>query len=266
MGLFKGGFFNSAVRIGTLGLSDKVGLTNEQQAVEPLAYKADQAELIAKLKARADGTGPSLAEAQTKKNMGDVLSNQVSAVRSAPGLNPALQARLAGQAGQQASTDAAQQGTIAKLAERDAAEQLLGNQILGAQGANMNQAKMENEAANAQANRWTQVIGAAGSAAASMAGKSDENSKENISNTNGEARSFVDELKGKLYEYKDSNDGQGMHVGIMAQDLEKSPLGKSMVFEDKGVKKVDYAKGFGAVLAAVTEINDKLKALESKRG
>ena len=99
-----------------------------------------------------------------------------------------------------------------------------------------------------------------------MAGKSDENSKENIKDTKDEARSFVDHLKGKMYEYKDESDGSGVHVGIMAQDLEKSPLGKSMVFEDNGVKKVDYAKGFGAVLAAVTEINDKLKALESKRG
>jgi hypothetical protein len=265
MGLFsdltKGGPLDTVLRVGTLGLSDKAGLTGDVAQASPLAYSADQAELIAKLKARANGEGPSLAEAQTNQNMGKVLANQVSAVRSGPGLNPALQARLAGQAGQQAATDAAQQGTIARLAERDAAEQALGNQILGAQGSSLSQDKLNMDSTNSNANRWTNLISGAGTAAVAA---SDKNAKENIKDSNGDARSLIDHLKGKLYEYKDDSNGPGVHVGIMAQDLEKSPLGRSMVFEDNGTKKVDFGKGFGAVLAAVAEINDKLKELDGK--
>lgn len=242
---------------GALGLSKGKG----ENIVDP--YAGDKAALIAQLKARANGSTPSLAEAQTNKNLGMALNNQVSAIRSAPGLNPALQARLASQAGQQAATDIAQQGTVAKLAEQDANTAQLSNLITGASAQEMNRQQAEGTAENARFARFGQAAGAAGTA---IAGFSDENAKENIKDTKGEARSFVDHLKGKLYEYKDDGMGQGVHVGIMAQDLEKSPLGKSMVFEDGGVKKVDYAKGFGAVLAAVTEINDKLKALESKRG
>lgn len=266
MGLFSGGLVNSAIRIGTLGLSDKAGLTNAQQGVAPLAYQGEQKELIDKLRARAAGTTPSLAEEQTRQNLGNVLQNQVSAIRSSPGLNPALQARLVGQAGQQAMTDIAQQGTIAKLAERDVAEQSLGQQIANAQGANLNQSKMDYDAGQASANRWTNLISGAGSVAASAGAKSDENSKKNIEDSNGKALDLIDHLKGKLYEYKDTNDGSGVHVGIMAQDLEKDPIGRSMVYKDQsGAKNVDFGKGFGAVLAAMTELNDKLKFLEGKK-
>lgn len=255
---------DTVLRVGTLGLSDKAGLTGSGANVQaaPLAYTAEQSDLIKKLQARANGEVPSIAEAQTKKNMADVLSNQVAAIRSTPGLNPALQARLANQAGQQASTDVAQQGTIAKLAEQQEAESALGAQISGAQAAAMGIDKMNIDSSNAKANRWTNLIGGAGTAAAAA---SDERGKENIESSNGKAIDLIEHLKGKLYEYKDDSNGPGLHIGIMAQDLEKTPLGRSMVFEENGMKKVDYGKGFGAVLAAMTEINDKLKDLESKR-
>lgn len=244
---------------GVLGLSEGKGENISN------AYSADQADLIAKLKARASGTMPSLAEAQTKKNMGDVLNNQVSAIRSAPGLNPALQARLATQAGQQAATDTAQQGTIAKLAEQDAAYGQLGSAVMGAGNQDITRQANEGTAQNNRFDRFGKIASGAGSAVSSFAALSDETQKENIHDSEGAGRDLIDHLKGKLYEYKDGEaNGEGVHVGIMAQDLEKSPLGKSMVFEENGSKKVDFGKGFGAVLAAVTEINDKLKQLESK--
>lgn len=226
-------------------------------------YEADQKEFIRKLQARASGYEPSLAEEQTKQNLGKALNNTVSAIRSSPGLNPALQARLGSQAGQQASNEMVQQGTMAKLAEQGQATDQLGAAIFGAGNQAMQKQQAEGAAENARYGRMGQMIAGGGSAAAAMA--SDEKAKENISNSNGEARDFLDHLKGKLYEYKDEGQfGEGKHVGIMAQDLEKSPLGRSMVFEENGTKKVDFAKGFGAVLAAVTEIDDKLKSIEGK--
>ena len=52
----------------------------------------------------------------------------------------------------------------------------------------------------------------------------------------------------------------------MAQDLEKAgPVGKSMVEDTPMGKLVNYGKGFGAVLAAQAHLNQRLKALESKK-
>jgi hypothetical protein len=238
---------------GVLGLSKGKG----ENINNP--YAADQKDLIEKLKTRAFGIGqPSMAEEQTKQNMANVLQDQVSAVRSSPGLNPALQARLIQNAGQNAQTEVAKQGTIAKLAEQDANVNQLSNAVMGAGNQEIGRQQAEGQAQGSRYDRFGKTLSAVGTAMAA----SDERSKKNIHDTQGEASDLIDHLKGKLYEYKDNSNGEGVHVGIMAQDLEKSPLGRSMVFEENGMKKVDFGKGFGAVLAAVTEINDRLKDLE----
>ena len=82
---------------------------------------------------------------------------------------------------------------------------------------------------------------------------------------------FLDALKPNSYEYKDkfkknSLAGEGRFLGVMAQDLEKAgPVGKSMVEDTPMGKLVNYGKGFGAVLAAQAHLNQRLKALESKK-
>jgi len=262
-----------------MGFFDTIGQiigTSDAPQVAPLAYQSQQQELIDRLRARANGTTPSLAAFATNANQGNALNNTMAQLNSSSGLNPALQARLAAQAGQQNQSDIAQQGTAAQMQEQQQADQALGNQILGAQGSSLAQSTADVNAQNAQANRLAGLLGAGGQAAVAFANKpsapsdpsgtSDRNAKEDIESSDGSARDFIDHLKGKLYEYKDKADGEGVHVGIMAQDLEKSPLGKPMVFEEGGVKKIDYGKGFGALLGAVAEINDKLKELESKKG
>ena len=52
----------------------------------------------------------------------------------------------------------------------------------------------------------------------------------------------------------------------MAQDLEKAgSLGKNMVEEnEEGVKMVNYAKGYGAILAAQAHLNKRLDEIEKK--
>ena len=82
---------------------------------------------------------------------------------------------------------------------------------------------------------------------------------------------FLDALKPNSFEYKDEFKknplaGEGRFLGIMAQDLEKAgPVGKSMVEDTPMGKLVNYGKGFGAVLAAQAHLNQRLKALESKK-
>lgn len=280
MGFFSHGLGRGLLAATTLGSSEAVravapGLYNSTigdgssgaPTAGALPYMSAQNDLIKRLQDRATGVAPSLAEAQTNKNINMAYHNQLSALNTDNGMNAAQRAMLAGQAGQQAQTDIAQQGTMARLAERDNADNAIGSQILGAQGQQQQSNQLDAANYNASQARNTQLISGIGSAATTAAVMaSDKNAKENISNSDGSASDFLDHLKGKLYEYKDSANGEGKHVGIMAQDLEKSALGKSMVFEEGGIKKVDFGKGFGALLAATTEINDKLKALEAKRG
>lgn len=84
-------------------------------------------------------------------------------------------------------------------------------------------------------------------------------------------KSFLDALQAYSYEYKNNakklpTAGEGRHLSVMAQDLEKAgPVGKSMVIDTPNGKVVDYGKGFGAILAAQTHLNERLKELESKK-
>lgn len=115
-------------------------------------------------------------------------------------------------------------------------------------------------------------------AAMEMIKASDKNSKKNKSysdsktkkdKSNFNSKDFLSKLKAYSYEYKDPEKplrGEGKHFSVMAQDLEKSgSIGKSMVQDTNQGKIVDYGKGFGAILAAQVQLNERLKELESKK-
>ena len=100
---------------------------------------------------------------------------------------------------------------------------------------------------------------------------SDKSSKMNAYSDKNIKKDFLDKLEAYTYEYKDKykkdpRAGEGRHMSVMAQDLEKAgPIGKNMVDEDvDGVKMVNYAKGYGAVLAAQAHLNKRLNQLEKK--
>lgn len=96
---------------------------------------------------------------------------------------------------------------------------------------------------------------------------SDEENKKQLPDAQKEVSSFLDKLSAKKYEYKDPTlpgAAEGERVGIIAQDLEKSSLGKSLVKNTENGKMVDTVQGFGAILAAQAELNRRLKKLEKK--
>lgn len=120
------------------------------------------------------------------------------------------------------------------------------------------------------------LMGSGGSEGASgimsMIGKflSDKDNKKEISPESKKVKDFLDALKAYTYEYKDSVKdsplaGEGRYTGVMAQDLEKSELGSHMVEDTEQGKVVDFAKGFGTILAAQANLNKRLKALEDKK-
>lgn len=97
---------------------------------------------------------------------------------------------------------------------------------------------------------------------------SDERQKQSpLPNASSEVNDMMDSLEPKKYQYKNPElpgSAPGTRYGILAQDLEKSSLGKTLVKNTEHGKMVDTVQGFGAVLAAQAELNRRLKKLEKK--
>lgn len=120
-----------------------------------------------------------------------------------------------------------------------------------------NQIGLGNAAASnimGQTGRMGQFI-QGGMEAGAKALASDERVKENISEvTKDEVKELKETIKAVKFNYKDSSYGEGDYVGVIAQDLEKSKLGKTLVFEDSnGVKKIDTNKAISLLLAMIAE-------------
>jgi hypothetical protein len=115
--------------------------------------------------------------------------------------------------------------------------------------------------------KFSENVGNASKGIGAMFG-SDEEIKTNIKEVSDKKiESKLSELLNKItpysFDYKDSNEGKGNRIGVMAQDLEKSDLGKDMVKEDNdGIKRVDVGELLGTNIAATKVISDKLNKLE----
>lgn len=74
-------------------------------------------------------------------------------------------------------------------------------------------------------------------------------------------------LKGYKYNYKNpGKHGGGRHLGVMAQNLEKTKLGKAMVKDTKEGKKIDVGKLAGALGAAMSDLNERVNAMSGSGG
>lgn len=110
------------------------------------------------------------------------------------------------------------------------------------------------------------AVGALGSAAVTAA--SDRRVKKNVKDGSGDLADFLLKLKAHKYEYKDPKKplrGDGEFYSPMAQELEKTRVGKTMVKDTPDGKVVDYGKGFGAMLAASAMLMERVKNLEGSR-
>lgn len=91
---------------------------------------------------------------------------------------------------------------------------------------------------------------------------SDENDKKDISDEDHyQAQSFLDSLKAHSYEYKDKANGRGRFTGVMAQELEKTGIGKQAVVDTPKGKMVDYGRLASIMLAGQVLQNQQIKQL-----
>lgn len=267
------------------------------------AAQQGQQQLMGQLQAQANGTGPSLAAAQLKSAASRSLANQLAAAASQRGGSVAAQQRALVMQQGATGRDLAAQSAEARMAEAGQARQQLGQMLQNEQqlsdtlAANylqkgydfatatkmaqqqlaLAQAGMNQQNNMAKYQGQQQMMGGLMSGAASLGSAmamapalaSDERQKENVSDAKTDTKKFLDALSAKSYNYKDTSvpgTAEGRRYGIMAQDLEKSEMGKSLVKDGPdGVKRIDTTQGFGAVLAAQSELNKRLKALERKK-
>lgn len=129
--------------------------------------------------------------------------------------------------------------------------------VRGAGGGNMAQLEQDRKTAQAYAN----------------AVKSDREDKKDIDvNDKGRLHDFLQKLSVYDYDYKNPEDGMGRQTSVMAQDLEKSDIGKKAIVEADDGKRVDYIKILPEMLAAnvdahkrITELEMALKAKKGKK-
>lgn len=131
----------------------------------------------------------------------------------------------------------------------------------GKSGALSNQANMFNE----QAGQRRQFLGDVVSAGAQYAA-SDKRLKEDVRSGEVDIEAFLDSLTGYSYKYKNPKFGQGKQVGVMAQDLEQTPVGKQAVEDTAEGKMVDYGKLQAAQMAALANLNERLRKIEDEDG
>lgn len=147
---------------------------------------------------------------------------------------------------------------LAKLREFDIAEKT--GQLQ--QEADLFNKRMAERASSSQ--DMGNVLGAIGAGAGIWAA-SDEKLKKNIEDDDGEVQEFLDSLESKKFDYlepKKEGRAEGKRFGVMAQDLEKSDMGKSLVKETKEGKMVDTAQGTMSTMSALGQINRRLKKIE----
>lgn len=105
----------------------------------------------------------------------------------------------------------------------------------------------------AQANRTSNMIGQ-GATIGVLA--SDRRLKQNLQPiSKKDILEMKKHLKAYVFNYKKDAFGKGDWIGVMAQDLEKSRLGRTLVFEDKqGNKMIDLRRVLSMFLATMAEV------------
>ena len=246
---------------------------------------AGEKESLQRFRDIASGKSPSVSEMQFQKAIQDLSKQQLGAAASARGMSSAgLAQREAMQAGKEAGIELGAQSAIAKEQEQRAASEQLMRQAaaqrgvaLGAAQANLEAglagSRMRSEFIGNLAGSGAKVAAAQSQGAGGAAAASDVSLKENMNQTEKSGsemvEEFLDALKSYTYNYKDKeNNGQknpeGKVTSVMAQDLEKSKLGKQMVTDGPEGKMVNYGQGMAPLFAAIAELNQRTKKLEKK--
>lgn len=94
---------------------------------------------------------------------------------------------------------------------------------------------------------------------------SDKRLKKNVKDADTDVEKFINSIRPKKFRFKNEKRfGKGEQLGFLAQDLEKSRAGKTMVLDTPGGKMVDTRLLSAALAATVSKLNKRVKDLEGK--
>jgi hypothetical protein len=261
------GFFGKVAE--AFGVNRGTGQIGQQQITS--AYSETPEELAYRdyLQKQMKGELPSVAQNQLQIGQQEAFNQAQAMAASNRSVNPALAQRQAQMANAQTQAQVNQQAGLLRAQEQAQASGQMGDFLTqlrqSRMGVAQSNAQAQQQVAQNRAGLFKQLLGSAGQAGAAMA-TSDENAKENIELGDNEIKSFLDAIKAYKYEYKNKEDGEGEFVSPMAQDLEKSKVGKKMVQEDESGKKMVNFDGhsLGSMLAAQGYMHKKIENIESK--
>ena len=276
----------------TQGLNQSV---QQQQAMAASAAGGPGGALAART---AAGNASNMQQQGVGQLGAQKANEQFAAQQALTGAESAQAGVYQGQAGQAQAEYGLQQGTAQAQAAMIQAEQQQNqsasqgwaaaglNQenagLAATEGYSAAQAQEKGTAVNQEAvqNQQTQAtVGAATSGAgiglSALSALSDARQKEDIRHLDGTPNPYGDHpiavMLGKVepsaFRYKPearaaANDDGREHVGVMAQDLERTPAGASIVKESPAGKVIDLPGAAGMSLAALAEHEHRLRALE----
>jgi hypothetical protein len=223
----------------------------------------------------------SLSAEQLRQGLGQNLAAQQSMAAGARGGNQAMAARTAAMNSANLGAGLSGQQAMAGIAERQAAAQglagLRGQDLqatLGGRGQALDAfGQIEQQRGN-RFDAMTQTPSGAERGLSTAGGViggigalfSDVRAKTAIDDGSGSVQRFLGALQPASYRYRDpAQHGGGRHVGIMAQDLERTPEGASMVSDTPGGKQIDGGKLTGAIAAATADLNRRIEELEREK-
>ena len=97
---------------------------------------------------------------------------------------------------------------------------------------------------------------------------SDIRMKKDVSQGDAEVEGFLDALNAYQYKYRNPNTPNadaGVFIGISAQDMERSKMGRNFVNDTPNGKQIDMNQGLAAILAGQANLNQRIRELENGR-
>jgi hypothetical protein len=241
------------------------GMAGQARGTAGVAARRDAMANIAQGQQRA-GTDAAMMRAQEQAVARGQLGGALSDARTAE------QGLAMGRAGMETQTSLANAGYDTSASGANATNSLtgqsitnqfkgvLGNQALGALGVEQGATgmKLTNEQANRgrQAQIYGASVGALAAGGAAAATKSDERAKKAIGrDSDADVHEFLNALEEHSYQYRDGQGPPGEHHGPMAQELEKTKIGRGLVQTGPdGMKRVDTERLTLALAGAVARM------------
>ncbi len=242
----------AAQRMAATGIANAQGQTNADAAMlrasEQERAESALGQQLAGMRGQDIGVAANQAGMQQQTN----LANQQAELANRAQMDSATQAYM--QMGM--SREEAQQKALAEMEALKAQQRTSANQV----NAGVAQANLDTEMKHKGG-----LLSAAGGAFGAML--SDRRAKENISDGGKGIDELMGALKPKRFDYKKEHGGEKDFVGFMAQDAERSALGRTLVRQtDRGDKMIDAPRALMAALAATSRLHHRLSKIEGGRG